>query len=73
MQIPNLTEREEDIALAWGPSNTWMSFTETTLVNLFLQGSKKRVFEKIKRKVLCLDVNQGGLKMISIKDQQKNI
>ena len=34
------------------------------------RGSKKRVFEKIKRKVLCLEVKQGGLKMISVKDQQ---
>ena len=33
-------------------------------------GSNKRVIEKIKRKVLCLEVKQGGLKMISIKDQQ---
>ena len=33
--------------------------------------SKKKVFEKIKRKFLCLDCKQGGLKMISIKDQQK--
>ena len=35
------------------------------------RGSNKRVIEKIKRKFLCLDVKQGGLKMISIKDQQK--
>ena len=35
------------------------------------RGTKKRVFEKIKRKFLCLDVKNGGLKMISIKDQQK--
>ena len=33
--------------------------------------SKKRVFEKIKRNVLCLERKQGGLKMISIRDQQK--
>ena len=31
----------------------------------------KKVFEKIRRKFLCLEVREGGLKMISIKDQQK--
>ena len=35
------------------------------------RGSNKRVFEKIKRKVLCLDIKEGGLKIISVKDQQK--
>ena len=35
------------------------------------RNSNKKVFEKIKRKTLCLDVNQGGLKMISAKDQQQ--
>ena len=33
--------------------------------------SNKKGFERIKRKILCLDVNQGGLKMISVKDQQQ--
>ena len=33
--------------------------------------SNKKVFEKVKRKTLCLDFNQGGLKMISTKDQQQ--
>ena len=33
--------------------------------------SHKKPIEKIKRKILCLDIEQGGLKMISIKDQQQ--
>ena len=35
------------------------------------QLSNKKAFEKIKRTTLCLDVASGGLKMISVKDQQK--
>ena len=35
------------------------------------RGSNKRVFEKIKKKIFCLEDKQGGLKMISVKDQEK--
>ena len=34
------------------------------------QFSNRRAFEKVKRDVLCLDYNQGGLKMINIFDMQ---
>ena len=33
--------------------------------------SNKKTFEKVKRSVMCNDVKNGGLNMISIKDQQK--
>lgn len=33
--------------------------------------SNTRAFEKVKRTVMCKTVNEGGLNMISIKDQQK--
>ena len=33
--------------------------------------SSKKAFEKIKRSVLCKNISEGGLNMISIKDQQK--
>ena len=33
--------------------------------------SEKKAFEKIKRSVLCKDITEGGLNMISIQDQQK--
>ncbi len=33
--------------------------------------ANRRAFEKVKRAVLCLPVEEGGLGMISIKDQQK--
>ena len=33
--------------------------------------SEKKAFEKIKRSVLCKDIAEGGMNMISIQDQQK--
>ena len=33
--------------------------------------SNKKAHERIKRSVLCLNVNEGGLNMIKVKDQQK--
>ena len=33
--------------------------------------SNKKAYEKVKRSVLCKDIAEGGLGMISIKDQQK--
>ena len=33
--------------------------------------SNKKVIEKIKRKTMCLDIDKGGLNMISAKDQQQ--
>ena len=46
-----------------------------TIIYRFLWKRKynnKRAFEKIKRNVLSLDVEEGGLKMI-IENQQKNV
>ena len=33
--------------------------------------SNKKAFEKVKRSILCKEVKEGGLGMISIKDQQR--
>ena len=46
-----------------------------TIIYRFLCKRKynnKRAFEKIKRNVLSLDIEEGGLKMINIENQQKH-
>ena len=46
-----------------------------TIIYRFLWKRKynnKRAFEKIKRNVLSLDIEEGGLKMINIENQQKH-
>ena len=35
------------------------------------KASDKKAFEKIKRNVLCRGIQEGGLNMISVRDQQK--
>ena len=35
------------------------------------QNTNRKAFEKVKRAVLCLDIDKGGLKMIRVQDQQQ--